>query len=168
MELGAVVGFDREGVDASHVFDESGGDSAAVGRVSEVGFGAVLVVDDEAEARDPKRVVGEDFGVHADIGGEFVRFVEGFGVGAEEPHSLSASHVSAMDHEFGAEVSWTDRADPSGVAVIGVEVGVDDRVDFVGTDASLAEEFGGSSGAESGIDEVHPAWSVRGCGDNQD
>lgn len=154
LHVGTVVGFNCEGVYIAEVFDESRRDSAAVGRVSEVCGLPCIVVEHETEARDSERIVREDFGKQAKIRTKLVLVVEGFGLECEQSHAFGASEVSSMNHELGAEVAGTDRADPSCVAVIRIEVRVDDRVHFIGTDTTLREQRCGSAWTQSRIDQV--------------
>jgi len=114
----AVVGLDREGVDAREVADEFFGGAADVGGEAEGGGGRV-----DAEGDDAEFVVVLEDGADGEGVGEREGVLVDLGFSVEETGAFGAGAVAPVEVEAG-EVG--EVPGPGWVAMVGVEVGEED------------------------------------------
>lgn len=150
----AVVGLDREGVDAVQVADEFFGGAADVGGEAE-GGGVRL----DAEGDDAEFIVALEDGADGEAFSEREGLFVDFTAAIEEARAFGAGAVAFVEVEAG-EVG--EVPGPGWIAMVGVEVGEEDARDGDVFEADVFEELARAAWREAKIDEEErPLIAVR-------
>ena len=155
----AVVGLDRECVDAREVADEFFGGAADVGGEAEGGGGSF-----EAESNDAEFVVALEDGADGEGVGEREGVLVDLGFPVEETGAFGAGAVALVEVEAG-EVG--EVPGPGWVAMVGVEVGEEDARDWDVFEADVFQELAGAAWGETKVNEEEGALvalRVQECG----